>query len=225
MSDESRDVWAIGGAPHRLRAAEGGRITPPDGWALLPPGDATWTRRVKAEGPSWTVKVQKGRRIQSLGVWAPEARIAEVRAALDAERATPEYEKARVSQARRRDRVQAAYVEDFHGAILDFLDFDEGHLELAGRLADAVCAHATPIGSGTVARTKRIPVEQRAEAAVIAWMRHHTTAYDQMSVARIKGERREVRRMLAQRSRRLLHAYRRGEPAPAGCPLRSALEA
>lgn len=54
--------------------------------------------------------------------------------------------------------------------------------------------HAVPVGSGTVARTQLIPLEQRAEAAVIAWMRHQTTAYDRMSIARIKGERREVRR-------------------------------
>jgi len=40
--------------------------------------------------------------------------------------------------------------------------------------------HATPVGSGTVARTKRIPVEQRAEAAVIARMRHQTTGHDSM---------------------------------------------
>ena len=73
-------------------------------------------------------------------------------------------------------------------------------------------------------RTKRIPVERRAEAAVIAWMRHQTTAYDRMSVARVKGERREVRRMLAQRSRRLLVCYRRGESAPADCPLAGALD-
>ena len=32
-------------------------------------------------------------------------------------------------------------------------------------MARAVTQHATPIGSSTVARTKRIPVEQRAEAA------------------------------------------------------------
>jgi len=49
---------------------------------------------------------------------------------------------------------------------------------LAIRLARAVADHATPVGSGTVARTKRIPVEERAEAAVIAWMRHQTTGYD-----------------------------------------------
>ena len=52
----------------------------------------------------------------------------------------------------------------------------------------------------TVTRTKRIPVEQRAEAAVIAWMRHQTTGYDGMVIPRVKGKRREIRRMLARRS-------------------------
>ncbi|MEZ6128720.1 MAG: DUF2293 domain-containing protein [Planctomycetaceae bacterium] len=49
-------------------------------------------------------------------------------------------------------------------------------------MATAITAHATPVGSGTVARTQRIPVEQRAESAVIAWMRHQTTAYDHMKI-------------------------------------------
>ena len=223
MSADTREVWAINGTPHRLRAAEGGKLTPPDGWALLPPGDATWTRRVKAAGPSWTVKTKRGRRIQSLGVWAPQAQIEAVRAQLEAERATPEHAKAAEARARRRDRVQTEYVGTFEDAVRDFLAFHERHQALGEHLATAVTAHATPIGSGTVARTKRIPVERRAEAAVIAWMRHQTTAYDRMSIARIKGERREVRRHLAQRSRQLLAAYRRGEPAPADCPLARAL--
>jgi len=87
------------------------------------------------------------------------------------------------------------------------------------RLARLVAAHATPVGSGTVARTKRIPIERRAEAAVIAWMRHQTTAYDSMKIARVKGQRREVRRMLAARSRSLLEAYRQGHAIPDSCPL------
>jgi hypothetical protein len=82
-----------------------------------------------------------------------------------------------------------------------------------------VTDHTTPVGSGTVARTKRIPVEERAEAAVIAWMRHQTTGYDGMAIPRVKGKRREVRRMLARRSQDLLSRYRRGEPVPEGCPL------
>ena len=90
-------------------------------------------------------------------------------------------------------------------------------------LARAVADHATPVGSGTVARTKRIPVEQRAEAAVIAWMRHQTTAYDSMKIPRVKGKRREVRRMLAQRSQELLDRYRKGESVGDECPLMKAL--
>ena len=82
--------------------------------------------------------------------------------------------------------------------------------------------HATPVGSGTVARTKRIPVQHRAAAAVIAWMRHQTTAYDSMKITRVKGKRREVRLALAQRSHELLGRYRRGEPVEE-CPLAKAL--
>ena len=135
-------------------------------------------------------------------------------------RATPGRQEA---ASRRREQVQAEYVEDFHGAVLAFLAFHPSHADLADRLARAVTEHATPVGSGTVARTKRIPVEQRAEAAVIAWMRHQTTGYDDMAIPRVKGKRREVRRMLARRSQELLDRYRRGEPIPEGCPLRRAL--
>ena len=70
-----------------------------------------------------------------------------------------------------------------------------------------------------VARTGRIPIHKRAEAAVIAWMRHTTTAYDQMKIPQIKGKRRETRRLLAEKSRQLLEAYRAGRPvAEADCP-------
>src|SRR5262249_5485485 len=97
------------------------------------------------------------------------------------------------------------------------------HSNLAQQLARAVTEHATPVGSGTVARTKRIPVEQRAEAAVIAWMRHQTTAYDSMRIPRVKGQRREVRRMLARHSKELVNRYRQGDVATATCPIPQAL--
>src|SRR6202042_830755 len=122
------------------------------------------------------------------------------------------------SDVRRRDKAQAEYVENFSDAILTFLAFHPNHQDIARRLAKAVADHATPVGSGTVARTKRIPIEQRAEAAVIAWMRHHTSAYDSMVIPRVKGKRREVRRLLARRSQELLDRYRRGESAPEQCP-------
>jgi hypothetical protein len=39
---------------------------------------------------------------------------------------------------------------------------------------------------------------------VIAWMRHQTTGYDGMAIPTVRGKRREVRRMLAQRSKEML---------------------
>src|SRR5262249_13687137 len=195
-----------------VRAADGTILSPPDGWALLPPGDAALTRRVKEAGDRWVVQEKKGRKTFSRGVWAPAATIDRIRADLEAERATDGYAKRTEADARRRDKAQAEYVEDFHGAVLAFLAFHPNYAELADGLARAVTDHASPVGSGTVARTKRIPVEQRAEAAVIAWMRHQTTAYDTMAIPRVKGQRREVRWLLARRSHELLDGYRRGEP-------------
>ena len=99
------------------------------------------------------------------------ATIEQIRAELEAERSTESFVKKKEADARRRGKAQAEYVEDFLGAVVAFLGFHENYADLADRLARAVTDHATPVGSGTVARTKRIPVEQRAEAAVIAWMR------------------------------------------------------
>jgi hypothetical protein len=48
-------------------------------------------------------------------------------------------------------------------------------------------------------------------------------SYDSMPIPRVKGKRREVRRMLAQRSTELLAGYRRAEVGRGECPLVSAL--
>lgn len=217
------NTFTPGPTPNSVRSADGKVLAAPAGWILLPPGDAALTRRVKDAGDHWVVQEKKGRKIFSRGVWAPAATIEKIRAELEIERATDGYAKRREADARRRDKAQAEYVEDFYGAVLAFLAFHPAHAELADRLARAVADHATPVGSGTVARTKRIPVEQRAEAAVIAWMRHKTTAYESMKIPRIKGKRRETRRMLAQRSKELLSRYRRGEAGGEECPLKKAL--
>lgn len=208
--------------PRQVRAPDGRVLTIPEGWSCLPPGDAGLTRRVKAAGASWTVVEKVGRKTFSKGVWAPRENIESARHQLLAERATPEYAKKQAASVKRREAEQAAYVEDFEGAVRTFLRFTPQFAELQARLARLVTAHATPVGSGTVARTERIPIERRAESAVIAWMRHQTTAYDSMKVARVKGARREVRRQLAEVSRAVLDLHRgriQHPPGDAGCPL------
>jgi hypothetical protein len=217
------NIFRPGPTSNTVRASDGRILTAPEGWILLSPGDAALTRRVKEAGDHWIVQEKKGRKVFSKGVWAPAPTIERIRAELEAERGTESYAKRKETDARRRDKAQAEYVDDFFQAVLAFLGFHSHYADLAGRLARAVTDHATPVGSGTVARTKRIPIEKRAEAAVIAWMRHQTTAYDGMVIPRVKGKRREVRRMLARRSQELLAYYRHGEPVPEGCPLKMAL--
>ncbi|MGJ8696284.1 MAG: DUF2293 domain-containing protein [Verrucomicrobiaceae bacterium] len=197
----------------------------PGGWGRLRPGDAALSRRVKMEGPSWTVIEIKRRKKFSHGILAPADRIERLKAERELEKDDPKYQKKLELGRARRAKAEEAYAEEFEQAVYQFLNFDEDHLELANALTKAVAEHAVPVGSGTVARTQRIPVERRAEAAVIAWMRHQTTAYDNMVIPREKGARREVRRILAERSRKLLGRYRSGGKVGEGrCVLKEALK-
>lgn len=202
---------------------KGKELKIPAGWDLLPPGDAALTRRIKKDGPTWTVKEKKGRRTFSQGIWAPADRIEALRAALEVERKDPSYQKKLDAGRARREKEQIAYAADFENSVFNYLAFDSRYENLAKQMANRIAAHATPVGSGTVARTKQIPIERRAEAATIAWMRHQTTAYDDMVIPREKGKRREVRRQLAKRSKQLLNDYRNGAERPPACPLAKAL--
>jgi len=215
-SPKSRHVFTL----------QGDLLAVPTGWELLPPGDASMSRRIKQAGPSWVVKERKGRKEFSRGIWAPAEHILKLRLALQIERSDPAYQK-KLDQGRQRRAVkEAGYVDDFTQKLRDFLAFHPRYGLLAERVAQLISQHATPVGSGTVARTQLIPIEQRAEAATIAWFRHQTTAYDHMKIPQEKGARREVRRMLAQESRRLLERYRNGSRIDVGnCPLQSALRA
>ncbi len=215
--------------PSRIKGTvlseSGERLTPPEDWAFLQAGDAAITRSVKAKGPTWVVQIRKGRRMISRGIWAREQDILESQKEVEAKRATPEYARRREADLARRLAKQEKYLVDFYGAIVRFLDFHPRYQAEAAILGKKITEHAAPVGSGTVARTKRIPLAARAEAATIAWMRHQTTAYDSMKIARIKGKRREVRRQLAAKSVKLLQAYRQGHEPADNCPLQKALSA
>ena len=210
--------------PRHVFTTQGELVAVPADWALLAPGDAALSRRIKQDGPTWTVKEKKGRKEFSRGIWAPADRIEALRVILECERADPAYTQKLEAGRARRAKQEVAYTEDFTTALRDYLDFHPRYRLLAERMATLISAHATPVGSGTVARTKRIPIEQRAEAATIAWLRHQTTTYDNMHIPREKGARREVRRMLAKESKRLLQTYRQGTRIDVEyCPLQKAI--
>ena len=223
MPTQSRTV-SPSPEPRKVKTTEGELLIVPESWSLLPPGDAALSRRVKAAGPHWAVTEKRGRKVFSRGIWAPRARIEALQQALLKEREDPKYQRKLDAGRERRAVEQRLYAGDFEAEVLRYLDFSDQHLSLARRVAKAIAEHAVPVGSGTVARTQRIPIERRAEAATIAWLRHQTTAYDDMTIPRIKGMRREVRRMLAQRSKTLLQRYRTGAAVDGAiCPLQMAL--
>jgi hypothetical protein len=208
----------------RIVLSEAGeRQSPPEDWAFLPAGDAAITRKVKAKGPTWVVRVQRGRRMISKGIWANEAHILASQKEVEFKRSTPQYARKRKNDLARREEKHQAYVNEFYSAVFSFLNFHSRYQREAKLLAEKVTLHATPVGSGTVARTERISVAGRAEAAVVAWMRHKTSGYDSMRIARIKGRRREVRKQLALKSIDILKDYRQGQEIVENCPLKRAL--
>jgi len=204
---------------------DGVRKPLPKGWVFVPSGDALLTRRLKAAAPEyWLVKRPFAKhKISNVGVCVPETVLLDVRQKLEAERTSPEYTKRLAASRRRSAAQQEDYKAEFQKAVIAFLDFDERWRELAKTFAKIVTDFTTPVGSGTVARTQMIPIEDRARAAVIAWMRHNTTDYDHKYIPRRKGARREVRHELALESLALLEIYRDGDDAPKHCPLMTAI--
>src|SRR2546430_7336431 len=111
-------TYPPGPTSNTVRAADGRILTAPDGWVLLPPGDAALTRRVKAAGDHWVVAEKKGRKVFSRGIWVAAGTIESIRVELEVERSTEGFAKKKEGDARRREKAQTAYVEDFHGAVI-----------------------------------------------------------------------------------------------------------
>jgi hypothetical protein len=111
-------TFSPGPTPNTVRAPNGSILTAPEGWILLPPGGAALTRRVKEAGDHWVVAEKKGRKVFSRGVWAPAATVERIRAELETERSTESFAKRKEADARRREKAQAEYVEDFLGAVV-----------------------------------------------------------------------------------------------------------
>lgn len=223
MPNQSR-VFLISKADQSLKDEHGKLYQLPPGWEKLPAGDAAVTRKLKSLGPTWTVQEKKGRKTFSHGVWAERALIEQAIAEVSAKRQDPKHQKQLAQAKARREAKEAAFGEDFEQEIIKFLNFAPCYQELVVQLAQAVKTHAVPVGSGTVARSSSVNIEDKAALAVMAWMRHQTSDYDSTSVPRVKGARRELRRKIARQSERILAKYRHGESFDlSSCPLYRAL--
>ena len=163
MKKEEYTVWRNPRGNGLLH--DGESVTPPEGWEFVPSGDAGLTRRLKMAGECWVMVHRRRNRIEAVGLWTSARRAAAVRAELELERRDPARQRRLEADKRRREAKQAAYTVEFRNAVAAYLHFAERWSGLEAKLAAAVTEHAVPVGSGTVARTQRIPLERRADAA------------------------------------------------------------
>ena len=156
MDEQSRIVTLA--ANGRLLDENGQPVTPPEGWAFLPAGDAGVTRKVSSAGVFWRVQVKMGRRIISKGLWAPKNTIELAVLQMQSTRQTELYQKKVEAAKRRREKIQTEYVDDFCHQVECFLNFHPIYKDMGAKMAKLVSLHATPVGSGTVARTATISI-------------------------------------------------------------------
>ncbi|MGL4854006.1 MAG: DUF2293 domain-containing protein [Lentisphaeria bacterium] len=209
--------------PQYFVASDGSLLRPPNFWQLLPPGDAAITKALKALGPHWVIVEKKGNKTFSHGVLAPAENIEIAKKQVEEKRSAPNYQNNLQQAQKRRTIKESIYTENFHDAVVNFLNFAPQYLNYAQKLAQLVTAHATPVNSGTVARSSSLSIEEKAHRAVTAWLRHKTTQYDNMKIARVKGKRGQVRSELAKLSYALLENYRCGNVISDDCPIKKAL--
>ncbi len=174
---------------------------------------------MKDAGEAWTVQEKRGRKTFSRGVWAPAETIERVRADLDAERSTEQY--ARRRQVRRRPpRPRAGGLRRRVSQSRPRLPGIRSPVRRPRRKDRPGRSGTRDAGRQWDGRAQRIPVKDRAAAAVIAWMRHQTTDYDEMHIHRVKGERRKRTGGRIEAVARLLPPR---EDRPADCPLLQAV--
>jgi len=176
LLDEHLDVYDTRTG---LWTPDHGEIELPEGWQLLPSGDAFVSRQVKAAGRYWNAWLPRSRNRRHrrrLGVFAPSEAIEAAQAAAEqtaAKRATAR-KHGEASRARAEERYQA----ELEAAIVAYLGFADEHTELAAEIAAEASRRAAAVGSGRVGRTRTISLEQRAELAARAYIRHELTTYE-----------------------------------------------
>lgn len=158
-----------------------GRIPVPEKWDLLESGDPLITRRVKARGKYWEYyhELKTKAYNKKLGIFAPINIIEEERGKISSERRTKEYEQRLQRSQKSREKKETKYRKEFAEACFQFLNFVPDQKDLAWQIAWGAASVATNVGSGRVGRTKKLPLEKKAELAVRAFIRHNFTNYDE----------------------------------------------
>jgi hypothetical protein len=167
---------------------EHGEILIPEGWEFLSTGNAYLTRTVRKLGAHWIKKRKdtKRRINMTVGTWAP---MENIKKAQEMEKETEtnrerKREKGRVYTEKR----EKGYREEFNDAVLRYLDFSDEYKDLAEEIAWGVSSWSCEKHSGRVGRTGALTLEQKAELATRAHIRHAFTNYEGNLTAANFGE-------------------------------------
>ena len=175
-SDEVLLVYPSREGPRTWWCREYGNIEVPKGWDILPPGDAFVTRHVKLGGPHWVAKKLAKGYTTTLGIWTPKENIAA--AQKRAEETMAQRESKRVISRAQREKQEAKYRQQFVETAYRYLAFAPKHKKLAQDIAGGAAESATEVGSKRVGRTRKLPLEEKVELAVRAYIRHNYTDYE-----------------------------------------------
>lgn len=175
-SDEILRVWPSRTDDKDWWSPLYGDIDTPAGWDSQEPGDPFITRQIKQMGPYWVaLRARKGY-TETLGILAPAANIEAARRL--AQETAARRSAARARSQEQRARRETSYRQVFAEAVLRYLDFAPRYRALARKIAEAVAAHATAVSSGRVGRTAKLSLEDKAELAARAYIRHRYTKYE-----------------------------------------------
>ena len=156
---------------------EHGDLEAPGDWEFLPPGDAYVTRTVKRLGSHWVVLKRGKGYTATVGILAPAANVREARRLAEETKARREGTRERSQQ--RRQKQERSYRERFAAAALRYLDFTLEYGKLAKEIAEGASERATEVGSGRVGRTAKLTLEEKAELAARAYIRHRHTVFEE----------------------------------------------
>jgi hypothetical protein len=172
---------------------------------FLPRGDPALTRRSSKYSPLRAVVVEWSRsrkRYERQGILVSEEALAQAeKECLDDGEAR---EQQRMRNAERREVIDAAYIRRFSGAIRD------RYPAAPAKVEEAIAAHACRKYSGRVGRSaaaKELDPEM-IDLAVIAWIRHQKTDYDQLLTSGI--DRGDARAAIRSKVDAVLREWREG---------------
>ena len=160
----------------------------PSKYVAVLPSDPYLTRKIKSLSDTVFLKMRKGRQYSSVvTMFAPKEAVEEAEKLAEAsqEERAKKRKAARAYQAKRENEHQADMVVTMRRVFP----------KMPAEIAPKIVQHAFEVSSGRVGRTRMLDTKEKIRLAVVAYIRHNRTRYDEL-LANGYG-RREAREIVA----------------------------